>query len=96
MTECPGAVTPGAKPLDRDEYALKTDEPSTPTLDPDPDKAIATNSSMEEDPDAQKYVGMTADKNAYDSYRDGGARGSCGVRDYSNVTVTANVTGPLE
>ena len=96
MTECTGAATPGVKPLDRDEHAIKTDEPQTPTLDPDPNKAIASICSTEDEPAAQQYVDSLKDTNAYDLYQDGGARGKTGVRDNSNVTVTANAAGPLK
>ena len=96
MTECTGAATPGVKPLDRDEHAIKTDEPQTPTLDPDPNKAIASICSMEDEPAAQQYVDSLKDTTAYDLYQDGGACGKSGVRDNANVNVTANATGPLK
>ena len=96
VTECTGATTPGVKPLDRDEHAIKTDEPSAQTLDPDPSKASAAICNMEEDPAAQKYAKLTEETNANDAYKDGGARDSDGVRDYSNVTATINITGRLK
>ena len=41
MAECTGAATPGVKPLDRDEHAIKSDEPQEATLGVDHDAAIA-------------------------------------------------------
>ena len=88
MSECTGEATPGVKPLDRDEHAIKTDEPSTPTLDPDPIKAIAAICGVNDD--------STEDTNHFDSDKDGGARGKCGARDNANASVTANATGHLK
>lgn len=78
----------GSKPSVRDEHAIKTDEPSTPTLDPDPTKTIAATCGIDDD--------TIEDTNNFDSDQDGGARGKDGARDYANVTVTVNATGPLK
>ena len=41
MIDCTGAATPGVKPLDRDEHAIKLDESPEALLQMEPDNAIA-------------------------------------------------------
>ena len=41
MTGCTGAATPGIKAVDRDEHAIKHDEPANASLNSDPDATIA-------------------------------------------------------
>ena len=95
MADCTGAATPGVKPLDRDEHAIKLDESSQALLEMDPDNAIAATCRGPAEC-AKSFFTDSDHTNNCDAYFSGcpdGVRDSAGVHEYSTANVTANANG---